>query len=745
MTGLLTQVGTSMRRVAMTLLTVFAVAFVAPTIPTATADPASDAAGAITAAWEAGGGATGPLGVQDGGVYAVGDGFGQNFAGGRIYFTPDTGARIMTGAILEKYLALGGPDNGDLGFPNIDEGAGRAANSRNTTFSAADNPVIFWTPDTGARVVRGAINAAWDKLGGSAGVLGVPSDDEVYRGDVVTQDFTGGQLSWNRKTGEFTSTPPELAGQLAGLEIPGDVTTAIAAARRAAGGPMGPLGAQEGVEYKIGDDGVGQNYTGGKIFYSPETGANVVTGQVLAKYESVGGPEGDLGLPTSSEADGGLAPSSAVVPFSAPDQPVIFWTPDYGAVIVRGAMNAAWAKLGGATGELGAPTADQSESGDVITQKFSGGAISWNKTSGEFSTEPGNLASQLAGLEVPGRDSAAQSPPPAERPRASADKWYEFQQWWLLAIVPVAILLIAIIVGVVLNRRRRDDRAPMDRFDDHDDEFHHDDYDDDDYDDYAPHGDFESGPLPVAPPSPPSVGPPSPPPPPPPPPPPAGPGARYVPASMWAMPPDEPRPSPTAEAPEPPPSVPPPAVERDEDESSVEENAEKNEVPTFADDEDAIDTAPTRIPTELATETVAIARPSVGHDYDDFDEHDGNEDDHEGYDGHDGHDGHDEADGHHDEADGYHDVADENAAAEAAGLTHSGRHAAIRDDDAPTALTSFRIASGDALEAPNGYPIKADTKSGLYFTPESARYPQIRAEIWFASEEFALTNGFIKG
>ena len=41
---------------------------------------------------------------------------------------------------------------------------------------AADNPVIFWTPDTGARVVRGPINAAWDKLGGSAGQLGVPAD-----------------------------------------------------------------------------------------------------------------------------------------------------------------------------------------------------------------------------------------------------------------------------------------------------------------------------------------------------------------------------------------------------------------------------------------------------------------------------------------------------------------------------------------------------------------------------------------
>ena len=144
-------------------------------------------------------------------------------------------------------MSLGGPADGDLGFPTIDEGAGRAPDSRNTTFSAADNPVIFWTPDTGARVVRGPINAAWDKLGGSAGQLGVPTDDETYRGNLVTQKFTGGELTYDRKAKTFTTVPPELAGQLAGLRDPGRPrTSAINAARRAAGGPLGPLGAAQG-------------------------------------------------------------------------------------------------------------------------------------------------------------------------------------------------------------------------------------------------------------------------------------------------------------------------------------------------------------------------------------------------------------------------------------------------------------------------------------------------------------------
>jgi uncharacterized protein with LGFP repeats len=711
MTGLRTLVGTRMTGATAGLVMAAAFAFLVPTVPMASADPASDADAAITAAWDAGGGPTGSLGIKDGGVYPVGAGFGQNFAGGKIYFTPDTGAHIMQGAILDKYLALGGPADGDLGFPNIDEGGGKAPDSRNTTFSAADNPVIFWTPDTDAHVVRGALNAAWDRLGGSAGVLGVPREDEVYRGDVVSQDFTGGQLSWNRKTGAFTTTPPELADQLGGLPIPGDATSAINTARRAAGGPMGPLGTQEGTQYKIGSDGVGQNFAGGKIFYSPATGANVVTGQVLAKYENVGGPEGDLGFPTSNEGDGGLAPASNVVSFAAPDQPVIFWTPDFGAVIVRGAMNAAWAKLGGATGQLGAPTAEQTENGDVVTQKFNGGAISWNKTTKEYSTEPAELATQLTGLEVPG----LQAPQAPAQGGDDADSGG--QKWWLLAIVPVAVLLIAIVVGMLLNRRRRDHQPPPDVFDDDFD--HH----DDDFDDVAARGDggFDPGPLPVDP---------------------RDEGDdrddAYAPGSMWSMPVNRGPSAPDALVPE---------VSR----------PESSDVPVtgvFApdpdaggpfDDQDSIDTAPTMIQSEPMPD---LDREHDGHDedeHDDFDDDEHDEDDHG--DEHDDFDDdeHVDYDHEHDEDDHDEDEEEHDGAGEPVSGPPSGRHAASQLDESVPAQPSMRLATEDPFQAPEGYPIKADTKTGLYWAPGSGGYDQIRAEIWFSSEEFALTNGFVKG
>jgi len=643
---------TMLGRLALGLLAVAAVGLLAPV---AAATPQDDADAAITDAWQAAGGDTGPLGPKDGGVYPAGEGFGQDFPGGKIFFTPATGAHIMTGAILDKYMSLGGPADGDLGFPTIDEGAGKAPDSRNTTFSAADNPVIFWTPDTGARVVRGPINAAWDKLDGSAGPLGVPSDDEAYRGNLVTQKFTGGEVTYDRKAKAFTTVPPELAGQLDGLQIPDDPASAINAARRAAGGPLGPLGAAQGEPYKIGADGLGQNFAGGKIFYSPSTGANVVTGQVLAKYESVGGAQGDLGFPTTSEVDGGLATESRMSSFAAKDQPVIFWTPDYGAVIVRGAMNAAWQKLGGAPGSLGAPMADQAENGDVISQRFSGGVVSYDRSKKTFSTEPANLAPQLAGLQVPGQE----VPKAPAYPQASDTKGHKwFSWWWLLAIVPVLILAGLVAFGVLRNRRRGREDALVDG----------------DGDEVGHGGSEVFGPVPaqgegaetaddhatepfsgsyaregVG--SPPAT---------------SDPEYSEAPMSLW---------EPTEHADEADTTRESVAAQEYDDASQAGHAPDEDQ-----EDPDSVDTAPTRVPTPVERDP----------------------------------------------------------------LTDTGRHARIEIDEPAPNGTALHLPLDDPNEAPEGYPVKADTKSGLYWVPGTTLYDDARAEVWFVSEELARTNGFVR-
>lgn len=726
--------------------------------PTAYATPESDADAAISHTWDAAGGDTGELGAKDGDVYQVGAGFAQNFAGGKIYFSEGTGAHLIYGAILDKYQALGGAADSDLGFPTIDEGAGKATDSRNSTFSAADKPVIFWTPDNGAWVVRGAINAAWDKLGGSAGTLGVPTADESWKGDVVTQPFTGGEVSWNAKTKAFTTTPADLAGQLTGLDVPGDATTAIAAARRAAGGPQGTLGDEQGAQYKVGD-GVAQNFAGGTIFYSPATGAHAITGDVLAKYRAAGGPQGDLGFPASNETDGGISPTSRIATFAAADNPAIFWTPEHGAFVVRGAMNAAWDKLGGATGKLGAPTADQTVSGDVVSQKFTGGSISWNKSSRAFSTEPAELASQLGGLQVPTVD----LPVGVTSQSDEAGKWYQFHWWWLLAIIPLLLVVVGIVIASLLRRRRHagpdavDDQDAYD-YDDH--EFGDGEYGDPQYadggvdseygDEFAaedqqfdgPHGGpaFQSNPdvIDTAP--------------------------TVYPDFTAEQPADEPvdgeadadadaeaqaeldaEPVDAAEPYEPEPQ----ASDDDghDDGEPADEPTVSVQLPDAlrrggaaagltaaglagfaglrprdpgdrvwaapAEDRDTEDQAadegapePEQV-AEVETPSVPAAEPT--------------------------------AEPPAEESPAAATPAEDTAAAGPA----SGRHHALGAEEPETAQMSFRVATG--AEPPEGYGIKANTESGLYWVPGSPGYDEAPVQIWFASEEFAVTNGFIRG
>ena len=722
--------------------------------PTAYATPESDADAAISHTWDAAGGDTGELGAKDGDVYQVGAGFAQNFAGGKIYFSEGTGAHLIYGAILDKYQALGGAADSDLGFPTIDEGAGKATDSRNSTFSAADKPVIFWTPDNGAWVVRGAINAAWDKLGGSAGTLGVPTADESWKGDVVTQPFTGGEVSWNAKTKAFTTTPADLAGQLTGLDVPGDATTAIAAARRAAGGPQGTLGDEQGAQYKVGD-GVAQNFAGGTIFYSPATGAHAITGDVLAKYRAAGGPQGDLGFPASNETDGGISPTSRIATFAAADNPAIYWTPEHGAFVVRGAMNAAWDKLGGATGKLGAPTADQTVSGDVVSQKFTGGSISWNKSSRAFSTEPAELASQLGGLQVPTVD----LPGGVTSQSDEAGKWYQFHWWWLLAIIPLLLVVVGIVIASLLRRRRHagpdavDDQDAYD-YDDH--EFGDGEYGDPQYadggvdseygDEFAaedqqfdgPHGGpaFQSNPdvIDTAP--------------------------TVYPDFTAEQPADEPvdgeadadadaeaqaeldaEPVDAAEPYEPEPQ----ASDDDGDREPADEPTASVQLPDAlrrggaaagltaaglagfaglrprnpgdrvwaapAEDQDTEDQADERAPEPEPEEQVAEAEaPAVS-----------------------------EAEQPSAEAPVDEAPAEDTVAAGPA----SGRHHALGAEEPETAQMSFRVATG--AEPPEGYGIKANTESGLYWVPGSPGYDEAPVQIWFASEEFAVTNGFIRG
>ena len=110
-------------------------------------------------------------------------------------------------------------------------------------------------------------------------------------------------------------------------------------------------------------------------------------------------------------------------------------------------MKAAWDKLRGPSGKLGAPLGDQAVDGDVVSQKFAGGKISWNRAKNTFTTDPSNLAPLLSGLQVSGQNQPSGAAMPSHA-KKFAGHW-----WYLLAIIALAVLLALLLV--VFGRRRR--------------------------------------------------------------------------------------------------------------------------------------------------------------------------------------------------------------------------------------------------------------------------------------------------
>ena len=87
---------------------------------------------------------------------------------------------------------------------------------------------------------------------------------------------------------------------------------------------------------------------------------------------------------------------------------------------------------------------------DVVTQKFTGGQIAWNKTKNTFTTQPPNLASALSGLQIPGQKTPANSASPQ-----AGVSWLSAHWLWLLAGAAALLLLILLALVARWWRRRR--------------------------------------------------------------------------------------------------------------------------------------------------------------------------------------------------------------------------------------------------------------------------------------------------
>jgi uncharacterized protein with LGFP repeats len=128
------------------------------------------------------------------------DGRGRynHFQYGSIYWTPQTGAFEVHGAIRDKWAELGWEQG--LGYPVTDETSTPDGRGRYNHFDKGAS--IYWTPETGAHAVYGAIRVLWAQMGWEQSFLGYPiSDEQDVAGGGRINYFQGGTIYWTPQTG----------------------------------------------------------------------------------------------------------------------------------------------------------------------------------------------------------------------------------------------------------------------------------------------------------------------------------------------------------------------------------------------------------------------------------------------------------------------------------------------------------------------------------------------------------------
>jgi uncharacterized protein with LGFP repeats len=345
------------------------------------------------------------LGAAVGGEQ-YGDGYSwQDYANGRLYWSPTGGVHLMRGDILKAYLAAGGP--AALGAPTTDEGVAGYWGAFN---HFARDASIYWSADTGAQVVRGGIRGRWMAIGAEWS-LGFPTGPEAYLGGgAVRVRFTQGDIYWSEGTGAYEVRGGirqrwEAMGGISALGLPvsgesylpaggasssfssgltlvwGPTTGAhalgsgILARWIALGAGASPIGFPTDDERWVAGGSVAWFQDGG-IYWSASTGSQPVRGYIDQKYRALGGPT-DVGFPLYPEqpARGGLYQQ-----FSRND--AFYWSPGTGAHLVMGGIREYWRALGAEWGPLGLPTSDESGIGSGRKSDFQGGTVYWSEVGG---------------------------------------------------------------------------------------------------------------------------------------------------------------------------------------------------------------------------------------------------------------------------------------------------------------------------------------------------------------------------
>ncbi|MCA1193834.1 LGFP repeat-containing protein [Saccharopolyspora sp. 6V] len=170
--------------------------------------------GPIRDFWEAKGWEVGYLGYPTKTTTATVDGSGSynhfvgpNGDGASVYWSEETGAHSVQGAIREAWAAQGW-ETGELGYPTTDEQVADDAIGRFNEFSGRqETGAVYWSPESGAHWLRGDVLRHWYDLDRYSGYLGYPTSDPHEVDGGVQVDFQGGYILRNPDTGAISDAP----------------------------------------------------------------------------------------------------------------------------------------------------------------------------------------------------------------------------------------------------------------------------------------------------------------------------------------------------------------------------------------------------------------------------------------------------------------------------------------------------------------------------------------------------------
>ncbi len=212
--------------------------------------------------------------------------------------------------ISKKYQELGG-ESGILGKPITEE---KYCSDKITKFRWYEQGAIYFHPDYTPIEIHGDIYNKWAKLGYEKSVVGLPTMDENATPDKKGRysSFEKGVIIWHPDLGAF-----EMHGEIVKKWI------RIKDNLKVLGYPK--------TDEMITPDKVGRynHFQYGSIYWSPNTGAHEVHGEILKKWAELGYEKSYLGYPVSDE----MVTPDKTGRYNRFERGTIYWTPSKGAYV----------------------------------------------------------------------------------------------------------------------------------------------------------------------------------------------------------------------------------------------------------------------------------------------------------------------------------------------------------------------------------------------------------------------------